>query len=183
MAICAVLLPAVDFDDNCQTIVKGQVYKVFMTRATVEDVLTDVENLAEWTTRLDESEAIPGSGAAPIRELSGIGSWATGEVSDIAIPLDQVFSVVGNKVLNFKIYDLTPTNLELIIALRDAGTTQQKIWTQFDALIAGGNDGINCSCRADLVVPEGRTDPAYGEIVFTTKQSLNSVVETPHPTI
>ena len=180
---CTVLLPPVSFNDNCQVIKKGQVYKVFMTRATSADVLTDVESLVEWTGRLDQDEVIPGSGAAKIRELTGIGSWGAGEVADIVIPMDQVFSVTGNKVLNFKIYDLTPENMAMAIALRDAGTTQQKIWTQFDDQLAGGDDGLNCSCRADIVVPEGRTDPAYIEMVFTTKNSFNEIVDTPHPVL
>lgn len=180
---CVQLLPAASFNDSCPTAKQGQVYKVFMTRATTADVLADVEDLDEWALRIDNADPIPGSGAAPIRELSGIGSWAAGEVTDIQMPLDQIFSITGNKVLNFKIYDLTTENLALAVALRDAGTTQQKIWTQFDDLIAGGDAGINCSCRADLIVPEGRTDVAYIEMVFTTKKSLNSIVTTPHPVL
>lgn len=176
---CVVILPAVAFNDTCQTVKKGQVYKLFMTRATSADVLTNVEDLAEWTTRIDQ-DAVLGVGAASIRELSGIGSWGAGEVSDVAIPLDQIFSVMGNKVLNFKIYDLSTENMAMAIAFRDAGTTTQKIWAQFDDLLMGGDAGINGSLRADIIVPEGRTDLTYIELVFTTKNSLNSIVTTPH---
>ena len=181
MADCAYVLPAVSFVDECQTIKKGQVYKFYQTRPTTEDELADVENLTEWEERLDQSTAIPGSGAAPIREWSGIGSWAAGETTDIPIPLDQISSVPGNKVFNFKVYDLTPENYAAIIALRDAGTTRQKIWTAQDDTIAGGNEGINGSMKADIIVPEGRTDLQYGEIIFTTKASLNSFTDTPFP--
>jgi hypothetical protein len=179
MADCAYVLPAVNFVDECQTVKKGQVYKFYMTRPTTDDELTDVENLTEWETRLDQSTAIPGSGAAPIREFSGIGSWAAGETTDIAIPLDQISSVPGNKAFTFKLYDLTEENYAAIIALRDAGTTRQKIWTAQDDTIAGGNAGINGSMKADIIVPEGRTDLQYGEFTFTTKNSLNSFTLTP----
>lgn len=175
---CTYTLPAVAFDDTCQTIKKGQVYKLAMTRPTADDVMTDFEDPDEWDGRLHQSTA-PGVGAAKIRMLSGIGSWGAGEVTDIPIPLDQVFSVTGNKVLTFKVYDMTAENMAAIITLRDAGTTQQKIWTVHDDVILGGDAGINGAMRADLVVPEGRTDLTYGEIVFTTKNSINAAGTSP----
>lgn len=178
---CTTTLPAVSFNDACQTVELGQVFKIFMTRATSADVLADVTALNEWTTRIDNADPIPGSGAAPIRELSGIGGWAEGEVTDIEIPLDQIYSTTGNKVLTFRVYDMTATNYTAFIALRDAGTTQQKIWTLQGTTIIGGDNGINGSMRADLVVPEGRTELQYGIITFTTKNSLNAVNPSPHP--
>lgn len=180
---CTYILPAVSFNDDCQTIKKGQIYYLFMTRPTAADVLTDVEELTEWTTRIDQDDVIPSSGAAKIRHLRGIGSLAAGETTDIAAPLDQIYSVPGNKTLTFRVHDLTAANLAAIIALRDAGTTQQKIWFQADDLLFGGNDGINGSMKADIVIPEGRTDLQYGEIIFTTKNSMNSAVTTPHPVL
>jgi len=181
---CTYLLPTVSGDDTCQTIKKGQIYKFFFTRPTAVDVLADVTDLAEWTDRLDQSAAIVDSvTAASIRELSGIGSTDAGDVNDIDIPLDQTYSFPGNKVVNFTVYDMTTENIAMGIALRDAGTTQQKVWYQADDLIFGGDSGINGSLRADLVVPEGRTDPQRINITFTTKASINSGVTTPHPVL
>lgn len=180
---CTTTLPTVSFNDSCQTIELGQVFKIFITRATSADVLTDVTDLDEWADRIDQSAVIPGSGAAPIRELSGIGGWAEGEVTDIEIPLDQIYSTTGNKVFTFRVYDMTAANLAAFIAWRDAGTTQQKIWTCQGTTIIGGNPGINGSMRADLVVPEGRTELQYGIITFTTKNSLNAVDVSPHPVL
>lgn len=176
---CTFTLPAVEIDDNCQTIKKGQIYKLFFTRPTAADVLTDFTDPDEWATRLDQDEAIPGSGAAKIRELSGIGSTDAGDVTDIEIPMDQTYSIPGNKVINFRVYDLTAANLAACIALRDAGTTQQKIWFVADDLIYGGDSGINGSMRADIVIPEGRTDLQYWQITVTTKNSLNAIDTTP----
>lgn len=176
---CTYTLPAVSINDTCQTIKKGQIYKLFFTRPTSADVLADFTDPAEWTTRLDQDDAIPVSGAAKIRELSGIGSTDAGDVTDIDIPMDQIYSIPGNKVINFRVYDLTAANLAACITLRDAGTTQQKIWFVADDLIYGGNSGINGSMRADIVIPEGRTDLQYWQITFTTKNSLNAIDTTP----
>lgn len=175
---CTYILPAVSFDDECQSVELGQVFKFYMTRPNATDVLADVTDPDEWADRLDQTTT-PGVGAAPIREFSGIGSWGDRETQDIDIPLEQIFSVPGNKVFTFKAYDLTAENLAAIIALEDAGTTRQKIWTAQGSTILGGNAGINGSMRASLIVPEGRTDLQYANIVFTTKESLNAADPNP----
>jgi len=181
---CTVTLPAVSFDDSCQTIKRGQVFKVYMTRPTAVDELTDVTSLVEWEGRLDQDDAVSAANTAcKIRELSGIGAWAEGEVTDIDIPLDQIYSLSGNKVLTFKVMDLTTANYAAAIAYRAAGTSQVKIWTEQDDTIFGGDAGINCNVRADIIVPEGRTEPQYINFTFTTKNSLNEVTTSPFPGI
>jgi len=42
---CTTTLPVVLFNDACQTVELGQVFKIFMTRATSADVLADVTDL------------------------------------------------------------------------------------------------------------------------------------------
>ena len=180
---CVTILPAVSFNDNCQTIVKGQIYNFYVTRATSADVLADVEDLDEWEDRLDQSTAIPGSGAAPIRKWSGIGQLGEGEVTDIEIPLDQTYSFTGNQPLTFEVYDMTAENIAAAIAYRDAGTTTVRAWFAFDQLLAGGDSGIVGQLRANLVVPQGRQEPSKIILTFSTKNSLNSVVTSPLPTI
>lgn len=181
---CTVVLPAINFDDTCQTIKRGQVFKIYITRPTTIDQLASVTSLSEWQGRIDKDDAVPAANVAcKIRELSGIGSWAEGEVTEVDIPLDQIYSVAGNKVLTFKIMDLTTENYAALIAWRANGTTQVKLWSEQDDTIFGGNHGINGSLRADIVVPEGRTEFQYGQITFTTKNSLNSVTASPFPGI
>lgn len=181
---CTVVLPAVSFDDSCQTIKRGQVFKVYVTRPTSVDELTDVTSLAEWQGRLDQDDAVSAANTAcKIREFSGIGSWAEGEVTDIEIPLDQIYSLAGNKVLSFKVMDLTTANMAAAISYRAAGTSQVKIWTEQDDTIFGGDAGINCNVRADIIVPESRTEPQYIQYTFTTKNSLNEVTASPFPGI
>jgi hypothetical protein len=177
---CTTVLPQISFDDACPTIKRGQVYKIYTTRATTVDELADVTDLGEWTDRLDQSAAVAAADdPCAIREWTGIGSWGEGEVSDLEIPLDGIYSLPGNKVLSFKVYDLTTLNSTAFVALRDARTVKQKVWTCQDDTIWGGNEGIDGYLRADLVVPEGRADLQYGQITFTTKASINAVDTTP----
>lgn len=178
---CTTLLPALVSDDSCMTVIKGQIFKYYHTRPTVADVLVDVGDDAEWALRLDQDAVIPGSGAAPIRQWSVIGSLPAGEVNDVELPLNQIYSIKGNTTLTLRCYDLTPENIAAAISYRDAGTSKQKVWFAFDSLIGGGDPGINGSQRMNLIVPEGSNELSYIEITFTFKGSMNSVVTSPLP--
>lgn len=177
---CTTTLPAVSFDDGCPTIKRGQVYKIYTTRASTVDELTDVTDLAEWTDRIDMSAAVSDAETpCAIREWSGIGAWGEGEVTDIDIPLDGIYSLPGNKVLTFKIYDLTEINSAAFVAMRAARSFKMKLWSAQDDTIWGGDPGIDGYMRADLIVPEGRAELQYGQMTFTTKAGINEVTTTP----
>jgi len=177
---CVQVLPAISFDDACPSIKRGQVYKFYSTRAAAIDELADVEDLAEWTSRIDQAAAVSDDETpCAIREWTVIGAWSEGEVTDVDIPLDGVYSLPGNKTFTAKMYDLTAENYDALIDLRDARTVKMKIWTAQDDTIIGGNPGINGFMRADLIVPEGRAELQYGQFTFTTKGSINAVTETP----
>jgi len=176
---CTVTLPVLSFDSSCPSVKPGQVYRLYHTRATSEDVLTDVEDAEEWETRLSDSDAIPGSGPAPIRTWIGIGSWGDAEFNQVDLPLGQVYNLPGNKALSFRCYDLSETNVAAAIAIRDAGTIVAKIWSEQSATILGSDTGIDGTMTADLVVPEGRADLSYIQINFTTKKSLGAMTDSP----
>ncbi len=178
---CTVLLPALASDDACMTVKKGQIFKFYHTRATSADVFADVKDDAEWATRLDQDAVIPGSGAAPIRQWSVIGSMPEGEVSDIVLPLNGVYSSKGNTPITLRCYDLTPQNLAACVAYNNAGSSKQKAWFAFDDQIAGGDDGIDGFLRMAPVVEEGSDTLAYIQITFTFKGSINSIVDSPLP--
>lgn len=178
---CTTLLPAVALDDACMTVKKGQIHKLYLTRATADDELDDVGDDLEWGTRLDPDAVIPVSGAAPIREWSVIGSMPEGEVTEIALPLNGVYSSKGNTVITLRCYDLTAANLAAAIQYQDAGSTKQKAWFAFDDQIVGGNKGINGFLRMSPVVEEGSDTLAYIQIAFTFKGSLNGIELSPLP--
>jgi hypothetical protein len=178
---CTVTLPALASDDSCPTVKTGQIFKAYFTRATSEDVLTDVTDDAEWATRLDQDAVIPGSGPAPIREWSVVGSKAEGEVSEVELPLNQVYSIKGNTTIALRCYDLTATNLAAVKTYNDAGSVKQKAWFAFADQIIGGDAGINGSLRVDLVIPEGSQELSYIALNFTFKGSLGGFDATPLP--
>lgn len=173
---CVTLLPALASDDSCPTVKTGQIFKFYHTRPTAADILTDVTDDAEWTTRLDQDAVIPGSGAAPIRQWSVIGSMPEGEVNDVELPLNQIYSIKGATTLTLRCYDLTTENLAACTAYNAAGTSKQKAWWTFSDQIAGGDSGVNGALRMSLVVPEGSTELSYIALNFTFKGSMNSVV-------
>jgi hypothetical protein len=163
------------------TVKTGGIFKFYYTRPTVADILVDVEDDDEWAARLDQADPIPGSGAAPIRQLSVIGSMPAGEVTDVDLPLNQVFSIKGNTVLTMRCYDLSPENLAACKTYNDAGTTRQKAWWAFSDQIVGGNTGVNGGLRMNPIVEEGKNTLAYIEITFTFSGSINSIVTSPLP--
>ena len=178
---CVAILPALSTDDQCMTVKTGQIFKFYNTRPTVADILVDVEDDDEWAARLDQADPIPGSGAAPIRQWAVIGSMPAGEVTDVDLPLNQIYSIKGNTVLTLRCYDLTEANLAAYKTYNDAGTTRQKVWFAFADMIAGGNAGINGSLRMNLIIPEGKNELSYIELSFTFSSSINSVVTSPLP--
>lgn len=179
---CTTLLPAVALDDACMTVKKGQIHKLYLTRATSVDELTDVGDDTEWATRLDPSDAVPAANVAcAIREWSVVGSLPEGEVTEIALPLNGVFASKGNTVVSLRCYDLTAANIAACIQYNDAGSTKQKAWFAFDDQIVGGNKGINGFIRMAPVIEEGSDTLAYIQITFTFKGSLNGMELSPLP--
>lgn len=178
---CTVVLPALSTDDACMTVKTGQIFKFYNTRATSADVLTDVTDDVEWNTRLDQSAVIPGSGAAPIREWSVIGSKAEGEVTEQELPLNQVYSTKGNTTLALRCYDLTDANLAAVKSYNDAGSVKQKCWFAFADQMVGGDSGINGSLRVDLVIPESANELSYIALNFTFRGSIGGFDTSPLP--
>jgi hypothetical protein len=159
----------------------GQIFKFYHTRATSEDVLVSVEDDTEWTTRLDQSAVIPVSGAAPIRQWSVIGSKAEGEVTEVELPLNGVYSTKGNTTLALRCYDLTEENLAAVKTYNDAGSSKQKAWFAFDDYIVGGDNGIDGYLRMDVVIPESSQELSYIAMNFTFKGSIGGFNPTPLP--
>ena len=76
-------LPAVDFDICAPELHYGEVAKVYLAAADADD-FTNVEDLAEWTTRLDDSATATGD---EIRTLTVIGELPEPEQTELTIQL------------------------------------------------------------------------------------------------
>ena len=167
MPLCgSPVLPPVAFDFCAPAIREGQITKIFITRATSADVLTSAASLTEWNTRLNATAVIPGTGAAPIRELSVIGSLALPEVTVSDISLGRKFRSKPNHIVNYKIDELSLSNLNSFMHdYQVAGSAVVKMWFLAGGLLYGGNSGIDSSINAGLVIPEDST--AYQTIEGT----------------
>lgn len=156
---------------------------MWTTNPETKNVLTSAASLTEWTTRISQTGAVgSGSNPDPIREWTGIGDWGARDVTDIDLPLGLIHSVPGNKVLNFRVLDLSPENRTAAAAIEDVGTVGVKFWLQADNILYGGNSGINGTMRADLIIPEGRGELQSIQLVVTTSNDMGGGgITTPHP--
>lgn len=180
---CNQPFPALVFEDGCPVVKRGQVYKLFTTNPGVKNELDDVSNLIEWTARLNQSDPVEITDPDPIREWTGIGDWGARDVTDVDLPLGLVFSIPGNKVLNFAVSDLSDENRDAAAEIEAVGTVGAKFWLQADDILYGGDTGINGSMRADLVIPAGRNELQAINLTVTTKNPMNGGgVTTPLPT-
>lgn len=185
MAVCTELNPILSFDDSCPTVKIGPLDKMFITRATVADQLPNPFILSDLTGRIDNADADgdPSSGAAPIREVTIIGSSAERETSSTPLPLGDTLEVPDNKVFPFEVYDLTPENLAWAGAIAARGSIKKKVWFQGGVdMWVGGYQGMNGTLKADIVWAADRTTPVKIVGSFTTRASMNTISTTLLPT-
>lgn len=180
MATCAsAVLPAVEFNFCDPDIRLGQIDRVYVTRAGTGDVLTDVEDADEWGTRIDNDAVIPGSGAAPIRELTGIGSLAEAEVTETDISDGRKTSSVPKQTLNFKIDELSLANIAAASTYQQSPAATHKIWFRSGGIMYGGDSGIDVSLVANLIIPEGKTEVSNISYRFKWEGYIPTAVVSP----
>ena len=168
MPVCAsAVLPAVSFNFCDPDIRLGEIDRVYITRASSADVLTDVADADEWALRLNQSATIPGSGAAPIRELTGIGELVEPEVTETEISDGRKTSSLPKNTLNLDIDELSITNISAARTYQQNPAATHKAWFRSGGLMYGGNDGIDVSLVARLIIPRGKTE--VSQIKYTLK--------------
>ena len=146
-------LPAVDFDICAPELHYGEVAKVYLAAADADD-FTNVEDLAEWTTRLDDSATATGD---EIRALTVIGELPEPEQTELMISGDR--TAVGFKqfTLSFEIDETNDTNY--LAMLTAECNFKFKMWYETaDGMLYGGNEGIEATVRMNQVIPRERTE-------------------------
>ncbi len=146
-------LPAVSFDVCAPELHYGEVAKLYIAAADADD-FTNVEDLAEWTTRLDDSATLTGD---EIRELIVIGELAEPEQTEITISGDR--TAVGFKQfsLAFEVDETNDTNYNFLLTLEC--NMKMKMWYETaDGMLYGGNEGIEATIRVNQVIPRERTE-------------------------
>jgi hypothetical protein len=150
---CDTGLPAVDFDVCAPELHYGEVAKLYIAAADADD-FANVEDLAEWTTRLSESVCVRGD---EVRDLTVLGELPEPEQTEIAISGDR--TAVGFKqfTLNFEVDETNDTNYNWLLTLECNMTF--KFWYETaDGMLYGGNEGITGTIRANQVIQRERTD-------------------------
>ena len=146
-------LPAVDFDVCAPELHWGEVSKLYLAAADADD-FTNVESLAEWTTRLDQSATATGD---EIRELTILGDLPEPEQSEIAISGDRTAVGVKTFTLAFDVDETNDTNYLAMLNMECNLTF--KIWYETsDGMLYGGNDGIIATVRMNQIIPRERTE-------------------------
>jgi hypothetical protein len=158
MACTTSVLPAVEFDDCAPSIHFGQIGKIYLTRNTSADVLADVTDDTEWTTRIDNDAVIPGSGAAPIRQLTVIGSMPKPTTTETKISGGRKVSSAAENVINFAVDETNIANIAMARTIQTAGTITYKCWFEADGLMSGGDSGFAATISIFYVIPESDTD-------------------------
>ena len=156
MPVCgSPVLPPVAFNYCAPDIRPGQITKILITRDTSADVMTSASDLAEWNTRINASSVIPGSGAAPIRELTVVASLAAPDVTEQDISGGRKYRGKPEHKIAYKIDELSLGNInDLMHDYQVAGAATVKMWFVSGGLLFGGNTGISASVSSHLVIPE-----------------------------
>lgn len=162
MATCSTAtLPAISTSFCSPKIKKGQLYKMFVTRASTDDVFVDITDVDEWADRLSNSTVIPGSGAAPVREFPVIGQMPEPEVTETNISLDRIYQSTPKNTFSGRIDEMSAENISFARTIQGLGGATYKAWFQADDFIIGGDAGINGTLKMSIVIPESRTEPQY----------------------
>ena len=146
-------LPAVAFDVCAPELHWGGVAKLYMAAADA-DSFTNVEDPAEWATRLSESATLTGD---EIREATIMGDLPEPEQSEIPISGDRTAVGVKNFTLAFDIDETNDTNYLMLLNMEC--NLSFKIWYETsDGMLYGGNDGILATVRVNQIIPRERTE-------------------------
>lgn len=179
MACASAILPPVSFDECNPSIRFGQIKTVFITRDTSADVLTSASSLTEWNTRINATTTIPGTGAAPIRKLTVIGSLSEPEVTETDVSGDRKKYSAPKYTLPAKIDELSIENYAMANDIAAANGAQFKMWFLSGGLLFGGNSGISVSCKMNPVIPEGKTEVSYLQAQFTWEGVMADPIVSP----
>lgn len=180
MPTCAsAVLPAVEFNFCDPDVRFGQITDVFITRAGTGDVFTDWESAVEWAARIDNDAVIPGSGAAPIRQLTGIGGLAEATVTETDISGGRKTSSVPQQTLNFAIDELSVVNIAAARTHQQSPAATYKMWFKSGGLMYGSGNGIEVSLVANLVIPEGKTEVSKITYKFLWEGYIPSAIVSP----
>ena len=146
---CASDVPALDFDFCDPAVSFGEIERIFVAPYDTTP-FTDVESLAEWTARLDNTTL-----ADPdlIRYMDVSADLPKGEREKIQISRSREISTPAKFTINVTVDDLSDLNYEFMRTTYC--NTLQRFWFLAGNYIYGGNEGIPAIMELDLVIERG----------------------------
>jgi len=146
---CSGILADVSFNDCAPELHWGEVSKIYIVGSDFAG-FTDVTDLAEWTANLSDTAD------NMIRTLIGLGDLPEPEITETPYSGDRVARGYKTFNLPFEIDETNEINYNFLLMTECGGN--YKIWFETsDGILYGGNDGIDVSFRANLMIPRERT--------------------------
>lgn len=151
---CAGSLEAVSFNECAPEVHYGEISKLYIARADAAS-FTSPDLLAEWTTRLSDTETT----IDKIRTMIGIGELTQSEKTEILISGGRtIYSPKGFNVL-FEVDETNDTNYEFLLSTEC--NLKFKFWYETsDGMLYGGKTGIEAVFNMDAPIPKGREEVA-----------------------
>lgn len=166
-ADCAGALPDPLFNECAPTVGYGEISKIYLAKADA-DVLTNVEDLAEWITKL----ALGIADGNAIRAYTVIGDLPEPEATEVVISGNRTIRGFKKFTLAFEIDEDNDTNYQAHLTFEC--NTKFKMWFETaDGMMFGGNEGIEVSILTNYIIPRGRTEvrKIMGKATWESKKS------------
>ena len=149
---CLGSLPDPVFSECAPTIGYGEIEFIYLAKADSDD-LTNVEDLAEWTTKL----ALDAAQDNAIRKLTVLADLPEPEISEIKISGNRTVYGYKKFTVPFEVDEDNDDNFEMLLNFECA--MKYKIWLETaDGMLFGGNEGIEATINANYVIPRPRTE-------------------------
>ncbi len=148
-------LPAIEKDLCAPEYHYGQI-KTFYIAAADADDFSNVEDLAEWTTRLSDTATVTGN---EIRELPVLADLPEPEQSEIPTSWDRTAVGLKQFTIPFDVDETNDVNYNWLLTLEC--NLKFKLWYEtMDGMLYGGNTGIEATIRANHIIPRESTELA-----------------------
>jgi hypothetical protein len=144
--------PDVSFSECAGEFHYGEISKLYVAGSTAA-AFTNVDLLAEWTTRLSDTD----DGVDSIRTLVGIGELPEPEQTETAVSGGRTIYSPKTFNLAFEVDETNDTNYNYMLSTYCNST--KKVWIEMsDGMLYGGNEGIELILRGSQPLLKGRKD-------------------------
>lgn len=153
---CNADLPVVEFDKCNPTIHLSEIRRIFVAKAIAAN-FTNASLASEWITRLSETST---ANDDVIRPLTVIADKPAPTLAEKEISGGRKIAINKTHVVNFTIDETNAINHAMLRQLECGG--EFKIWYETaGGLLFGGNEGIPCRIKADMVLARGEEHMVY----------------------